>query len=244
MKFPHNFVILPTIAVILSSWLGIANADSISPVRILLVGDSTMCDYKPDSPINGWGQYFPELFDTDVLILNHAVGGSSSKSFLEKGLWDKAISEKPDYVFIQFGQNDRLVREDVHTDPNTTYRENLKRYIRESREAGAKPVILTTVANRIFREGSLYKKGIIPWVEAGRVVAAEENVPLLDHHALVAELYESLGEDGAADLATDRTHFTPKGAREAAILLLQAIPENLPELAQKLKTPPPSGLAR
>lgn len=238
MKFPHNYVILSAIALLLSSWLTFAEADP-KPIRILLVGDSTMCDYKPDSAINGWGQYFPEFFDSSVIILNRAVGGSSSKSFIDSGLWQRAIAEKPDYVFIQFGQNDRLAREDVHTDPETTYRENLKRYIRESREAGAKPVILTTIANRIFRDGTLYKKGVMPWVEAARAVAAEENVPLIDHHALVAGLYESLGEEGAADLATDRTHFTPKGAREAANLLRPVLPDTLPELAARL-TPPVS----
>jgi lysophospholipase L1-like esterase len=238
MKFPHNYEILSLVVAILSSCLPLAQADS-KPVRILLVGDSTMCDYKADSPINGWGQYFPDHLQPTAIVLNRAVGGSSTKSFLEKGLWKRAIAEKPDFVFIQFGQNDRLTRSDVHTDPATTFRDNLRQLVREAREAGATPVLLTPVANRIFREGKLHTQGIMPWTEAVRAVAAELNVPLLDHHALVAGLYESLGESGAADLATDRTHFTPKGAKTVAALLVPEIPKSLPDLAPHLKSPTP-----
>lgn len=238
MKFHHNYVILSAISLILSSWLAFAQADP-KPIRILLVGDSTMCDYKSDSPINGWGQYFPDHLQPSVTVLNRAVGGSSTKSFLDKGLWQRSIAEKPDYVFIQFGQNDRLAREDVHTEPETSFRDNLRRLINEAREAGAKPVLLTPVANRIFRDGKINTKGISPWAEAVRAVAAEQNVPLLDHHALVAALYESNGEEGAADLATDRTHFTPKGAKTVAALLVPEIPKSLPELAPYLKSPTP-----
>jgi lysophospholipase L1-like esterase len=238
MKIPHNYEILFAIVLLLSSGLAPAQADS-KPVRILLVGDSTMCDYKPDSAINGWGQYFPDHLQSGVTVLNRAVGGSSTKSFLEKGLWKKALAEKPDFVFIQFGQNDRLTRADVHTDPATTFRDNLRLMIAEARAAGATPVLLTPIANRIFREGKLHTKGIMPWTEAVRAVAAEQSVPLLDHHALVAGLYESLGEAGAADLATDRTHFTPKGARSAAALLVPEIPKALPDLAPHLKPAAP-----
>lgn len=234
MKNPHNYEIPLAIVLLLSSGLANVQADS-KPVRILLVGDSTMCDYKPESPINGWGQYLPEHLQPTAAVLNHAVGGSSTKSFLEKGLWKKALAENPDFVFIQFGQNDRLTRDDVHTDPATTFRDNLRLMIAEARAVGAKPVLLTPIANRIFREGKLHTKGIRPWTEAVRAVAAEQGVPLLDHHALVADLYESSGEAGAADLATDRTHFTPKGAKSAAALLVPEIPKTLPDLAPHIK---------
>src|SRR5690606_38821867 len=84
-------------------------AEPLKPVRILMVGDSTMATYaKPpkDRPdLTGWGQVFGESFRDRVTILNRAISGRSSKSFMEAGDWKKAIAEKPDFVFIQFGHN-------------------------------------------------------------------------------------------------------------------------------------------
>jgi lysophospholipase L1-like esterase len=217
-------------------WAGeeISEAEKQSP-RLLLVGDSTMCKYKADSNIRGWGEFLPPFLEDNLMLLNHAVGGSSTKSFLAKGLWERALAEKPDYVFIQFGQNDRITREDTHAEAETTFRENLKLMIREARAANAQPVLLTPVANRIFREGELTNRGILPWVEAVRIVAEQENVPLLDHHALIFKLYRELGEAGSSDLTTDKTHFTEKGASIAAELVAKELPAKVPELTPHLQ---------
>ena len=129
------------------------------PVRILLIGDSTVASYpKPpaDRPdLTGWGQVFGEFFTDNVAILNHARSGASSKSFFQLGLWSKAIAERPDYVFIQFGHNDGPGKGDRSTDPKTEFRDNLRRYIDETRAAGAKPVLVTPVSRRTFKEGKI-----------------------------------------------------------------------------------------
>ena len=57
------------------------------PIRIVLVGDSTVASYaKPpkDRPdLNGWGQVFGDYFNDRVTVLNHAQSGAaSSKSFI------------------------------------------------------------------------------------------------------------------------------------------------------------------
>ena len=80
-------VVLTLIAVVLS-------AGKAKPVKVFMVGDSTMADKKPiaDTPERGWGMVFPSFFDKDVVIENHAQNGRSTRTFIEEGLWDKVMS--------------------------------------------------------------------------------------------------------------------------------------------------------
>ena len=114
-----------------------AAAQETEPIRILMIGDSTMADYpKPpaDRPdLTGWGQVFAERFTDRVVVINKARSGRSSKSFLAEGLWDDALKTKADYVFIQFGHNDQPGKDDRTTDPDGDYRDNLKRYLDDAR---------------------------------------------------------------------------------------------------------------
>src|SRR5207244_3825066 len=70
------------------------------PVRIVLVGDSTVND------VGGWGPGFQSFFAAEVEVVNLAKNGRSSKSFRAEGLWGLALAAKPDYILIQFGHND------------------------------------------------------------------------------------------------------------------------------------------
>ena len=119
----------------------ILRAEEAPPIRIVVIGDSTVASYpKPpkDRPdLTGWGQVFGEYFGPNVKVLNHAKSGRSSKSFQKEGLWKKALEEKPDYVFIQFGHNDCPGKGDRTTDPKTDFRDYLRKYIEDSRKAGA-----------------------------------------------------------------------------------------------------------
>lgn len=211
------------------------------PIRIALIGDSTMASYpKPpaDRPdLTGWGQVFGEQFDGGVTILNHAASGRSSKSFLREGRWEPVVAEKPDYVFIQFGHNDQPGKGDRATDAQGDFQDNLRRYVREARDAGIKPVLVTPVARRTFVDGRLTTT-LTPYAEATRQVGKELMAPVVDLHAASFKLFESLGDEGSADLsasASDRTHFSRKGGRAMAELVAAALPEAAPELAQRLR---------
>jgi pectinesterase len=126
-------------------------ADDQSPkVRIVLVGDSTVTNE------GGWGGAFARRLAPGVECLNHAKGGSSSRSFYG-GRWTKALADKPDYVLIQFGHNDQPGKgPQRETDAATTYRDFLRKYIDEARAVGAKPILVTSVVRRQFDpDGSL-----------------------------------------------------------------------------------------
>ena len=84
--------------------------------------------------MTGWGQVFDLFFQEQVKIINHARSGRSSKSFLGEGHWESVLREKPDFLFIQFGHNDQPGKGERATNPETDFRDNLRKYIDEARK--------------------------------------------------------------------------------------------------------------
>jgi lysophospholipase L1-like esterase len=212
------------------------------PIRIVLVGDSTVASYanppkdRPD--LTGWGQVFGECFDDRVTVLNHARSGRSTKSFVAEGLWQKALEARGDYIFIQFGHNDSHMNDGKPVvAPDTAFRDYLRQYIDQSRAAGAKPVLVTPVARRTFVGGKI-QTGLQPYADAMLKVGKERNVPVIDLHAASMALFDRLGDEGSSDLtasASDRTHFSRKGALAIARLVAETLPQAVPELRPYLK---------
>ena len=207
-----------------------------------------MEDNKP--PFRGWGWALPKYVKENVSVHNHALSGRSTRSFLEEGLWDpveKAISAG-DLLLIQFGHNDEK-DDERHTDPDSTYRENLWRYCKTALEKGAQPVLLTPVSRRFFVGGGsmLYTHGEYP--RAVRELAAEKGVPLIDLKKDSRELYLSLGEEKTAELFVrlvpgenpdfpdghdDKTHFNAYGAEKICSLIVAEM-RKIPFCASFLK---------
>jgi lysophospholipase L1-like esterase len=187
--------------------------------------------------MTGWGQVFQSFFNDQVKVFNHAAGGRSSKSFIREGRWQKALADKPDFVFIQFGHNDCPGKGDRTTDPATDYRDFLRQYIRESRAAGATPVLVTPVARRTFQDDVLTDI-LAPYAQAMQIVGKENDVAVIPLHQMSSDLYRKLGDAGSAHLTAspeDRTHFSRKGALTMVRLVIGEIPSLLPELSPFLK---------
>ncbi len=207
-------------------------------IRIVLAGDSTVTDTA------GWGKAFAELLGPGAECVNLARGGRSSKSFYNEGTWKKCLDLKPDYVLIQFGHNDQPGKgPERETDPNTTYRDNLNRYVDEARAAGAKPVIVTSLCRRIFTDGKIRPQQL-DYVNAAKAVAAEKKTPLVDLYTLSVAQAEKLGVEGSKALgpphpmikgAIDGTHLSAEGAKQVAPLVAQALADAVPELKPHLK---------
>lgn len=211
----------------------------ISPaaVKIVLVGDSTVNDQ------GGWGKGFSGSFNSQVQVINLALNGRSSKSFRDEGAWAPALAAKPDYILIQFGHNDSPGKgPERETDPNTTYRANLIRYIDEARAIGAKPVLVTSIVRRNFDDaGKIKPDSLVPYVDATRAVAKEKNVPLMDLYTLTHAQAEKLGPAGCLTIDAidqtgkpDTTHLGPIGRNEigsiAAHEFVRAVPAMRPLL--------------
>ena len=223
-----------------------AGCSSSKLITVYTIGDSTMANKKAEVyPETGWGQQFQNYFDSKVRVSNHAVNGRSTKSFIDEGRW-KAVCDslkRGDYVFIQFGHNDEKVdKPAVYTDPETSYRQNLEKYISETRAKGATPVLLTPIVRRKFDESGKLVDTHGKYPGAVREVAANLKVKLIDMQVLTHALISSLGDEPskkmylwtAPDLKfpdgrKDDTHLTVEGAKTFAVLVAEELKKvNLP----------------
>lgn len=214
---------------------------ALPPLKIVLVGDSTVAGKS------GWGDAFGAMFKPAAQVVNMAHGGRSSKSYIDEGFWKTALEQHADYILIQFGHNDQpgkgVKRE---TDPATTYPQFMGRYVDEARAAGAKPVLITSVARRHFKDGKISEDDLAPYADAVIKLAAEKKVPLVDLHASSIAQLNAIGAKAAAAYdyqapdadpnKPDRTHLSPAGAAATAQLVADGLQEAVPELKPYLKT--------
>lgn len=198
---------------------------------IHLAGDS-LCTEYPESaaPQTGWGQCISEALGGGIQVFNHAVGGESTKSFIDSGKWDKLIAgvRRGDLVLIQFGHNDEKDAESRHTDPSTTYKDNLMRFIGETRAKGGVPVLLTSVSRRFFDGDGRPKRTHGDYPRAMKEVAAETGTPLIDMEEESRQWLLDLGPEGSAPYFVldkrrptdmDNTHLTHEGAEAVAKMI-------------------------
>ncbi|HEX8152600.1 MAG TPA: glycoside hydrolase family 88 protein, partial [Thermoanaerobaculia bacterium] len=201
--------------------------------RIALVGDSTVTEKS------GWGLGFKAHVHQNAAVLNLARGGRSSKSYINEGSWADALQHKPTHVLIQFGHNDQPGKGlDRETDL-PTFRANLARYVDDARAIGAKPVLVTSLTRRNFRESDLAQ-----WADATKEVAAQKNVPLIDLHAKSIAVLEELGPPVSpalgplkTDGTLDKTHLNAAGSALFGAIVAEELPHAMPELASYIRKP-------
>lgn len=215
--------------------------------NVVIVGDSTVSKYSgvKAKTQQGWGYAIHEnpAFK-NIKVVNLAIGGSSSKSFIDEGRWKRALSEKGKYYLIQFGHNDQKKDEKRRTEPDGAYRANLKKFIKDVRAIGAVPVMVTPPVRGLFKNGQLHEitepvKGVPltqplgEYAKAMRKLAKEENLACLDLYTESGKLITSLGEDKLLEVyvsSTDLSHFSPKGAATIADILVKEIENKCPDL--------------
>jgi lysophospholipase L1-like esterase len=215
---------------------------------VFLIGDSTVSNFSPPDPRNGWGQVIGPYFTADVTVMNFARSGRSSKSFFEEGAWTPvAAAIKPgDYVFIQFGHNDEKRDAERGTDAYGSYQEYLSRYIDDTIKAGGIPVLVTPVERGGLKNSTgPGSHGRYP--DAALALAKKKGVLSIDLTALSAAHFRELGHSDTIKLfiasidGKDDTHFTPAGAKEIARLVAQAIRGLDTPLAKQVVDVPHSG---
>lgn len=234
------------------------NSEDAHPQRVFLIGDSTMSD-KPgtpaENPERGWGQLLPTFFTAEVEFYNHAVNGRSTKSFIGEGRWEEVLNElrSGDYAIIQFGHNDQKEKDPSrYTNPWSTYRRNLEKFVLETRAKGGYPILCSSIVRRKFNEhGTLVDThGAYPFV--ARAVATDLDVPFVDMQLLTEDLVNETGVEATKDIylwiapgayeslpegKQDDTHLSLKGATTYAGLFVEAITAmELPLASFLLKT--------
>jgi lysophospholipase L1-like esterase len=220
---------------------------------IFLIGDSTMSDkQEKDMPEKGWGQVLPEFFSNQIHIVNCAKNGRSSRSFIYEGRWDSVYADlkKGDFVVIQFGHNDDVITKTGRHTTHEEYRYNLSKYVRETREKGANPILCTPIQRRHFDSTGVLTDTHGKYPEIVREVAHEMDVPLVDMQAKSDSVIRKLGDEESKKLfmhvepglypkypngRIDNTHFIERGAKTMSVLFIEGLKENDHELCTYLK---------
>jgi lysophospholipase L1-like esterase len=167
-----------------------------TPIRaykIILIGDSTVAVQ------GGWGPSFcAQHVASSANCVNLARGGRSTSSYIAEGSWELALAEArtPGYVatwvLIQFGHNDQPGKPGRSTDLATEFPANLRRYVREARAAGARPILVSSLTRRMFKDGVL-QNDLRPWAETTERVAKELEVPFIDLNLSSSQAVAALG---------------------------------------------------
>jgi lysophospholipase L1-like esterase len=210
-------------------------------VNVYLVGDSTCAEKDVDAfPEMGWGVPFQYFFDSSVKVENHAKNGRSTKTFIEEGRWQVIMDQlQPgDFVLIQFGHNDEIpTKVDRYTTPDQ-YKANLRKYVADTRNKNAIPILLSPVSRRSFDETGKLTDSHAQYAQLVREVAKSEKVDFIDMTAKSMVLLNEMGAENSKFLfhhllpgehpnypngKVDDTHFNELGARKMAQLVLHGI---------------------
>lgn len=221
-------------------------------ITVYLIGDSTMSVKEPRFyPETGWGMPFVYFFDSTVFVDNRAKNGRSTKSFIAENLWQPIVDKltEGDYVFIQFGHNDEGKEKVGRYTTLDEFKTNLLRYVNESKNKKAIPILLTPVARRRFDANGKVMESHPLYSDAVREVANQNNIPLIDLDKKSQELLQEFGAEFSKNLflqlqpgehpnypegKDDNTHFNELGARKIAQIVLAEIKTLKLELAQRI----------
>ena len=222
--------------------------------KVWMIGDSTMCYYGPErAPLTGWGMPFATFFDSTLQFDNRAKGGRSTRTFISENRWQPIADslQGGDYVLIQFGHNDEAKEEkykDRYTPPED-YRKNLIRFITETRNKNAYPVLITPVSRMRFDKKGNALETHTEYTAIVLEVAKEQRVPVVDLDKESRQLYQKLGPEATKLLfmqlepgehpfypegSKDNTHFNELGARKMAQIVLSAVRSLQLELAKHI----------
>ena len=214
---------------------------------LYIIGDSTVRNNSAGQM--GWGDPLITEFDpVKIRVVNRAIGGRSSRTFLREGRWDAVMAHlKPgDFVLIQFGHNEGGPLNDERcraslpgigensesiikvTDqqPETvqSFGWYLRRFVREAKSKGATPILVSLIPRNLWKDGKIGRAddGYGGWT---RQVAEQEHAGFVDFNNLLADRYDGLGQEKVTGLFAekDHTHTGPKGAALHASVMAAAI---------------------
>jgi lysophospholipase L1-like esterase len=207
---------------------------------LFLIGDSTVRNGRGDGANGqwGWGDFLGAYFDSSKLnVVNRAVGGLSSRTYLTLGHWDHVLSMlKPgDFVIMQFGHNDSGPLDDPARARGTlqgtgaetreidnpitkqhevvhTYGWYLRAFIAGARAKGAVPIVCSPVPRKIWKDGKIVRASD-SYGKWAKEVALAEGAPFLDLNEIIAQRYDALGPVKVEPLFADpHTHTSRAGA--------------------------------
>ncbi|MEO7311197.1 MAG: rhamnogalacturonan acetylesterase [Chitinophagaceae bacterium] len=225
--------------------------------RFFIIGDSTVKNGqgRGDGGLWGWGDYLAPYFDTEKLdIENDALGGTSSRTFQTKGLWDKVLAkmEPGDFVIMQFGHNDSSPLDDTARARGTikgvgdeskeiynpitkqqevvhTYGWYMSKFVNDAKAKGASSIICSPIPRNSWKDGKVGRAGN-DYGKWSAETAASTGALFIDLNKLIAEQYDAGGQEASQQYFTekDHTHTNKDGAVMNAGLVVEGI-KSLPK---------------
>lgn len=244
MKINRLFIL------VLASFIGMqcSNEPPKKPT-VFVVGDSTVKNGRGDGAggLWGWGDFIGQLLDTTkVNVENHARGGTSSRTYQDKGLWDSVHKKlkKGDYVLIQFGHNDdgpinddfrargtiKGIGDEAEEIDNMltgkheivhSYGWYIRKLVVDTKDKGAIPIIMSPIPRNQWEGGKIPRNNTSYGLWAHQV-AEQEGTTFIDLNDNMAKKLEGLGEDkvtGTYFYKRDHTHTSARGAVLAASII-------------------------
>jgi lysophospholipase L1-like esterase len=126
----------------------------------------------------------------------------------------------------------------IHTEPFGDFQDYLRRFVQQTRDAGAHPVLVVPQERRRVDRWDNVRRFLGDYPAATAEVAREESVPLVDLYGQTVAWWEELGFDGTRRVfrhlkpgepmlpqmkERDETHLRAEGAIECARFVARAL---------------------
>lgn len=217
-----------------------------------IIGDSTVRngDGTGKNGQVGWGTVIDVYFDTSkITVLNNAIGGRSSRTFITDGRWDKIMADlqKGDFVIMQFGHNDggalddtarargtikgigddsveiynpiRKMKEMVHS-----YGWYMRKYVNEAKAKGATAIICSPIPRNDWKDGKVIRSTESGYALWAKQVAEQTGAYFIDLNDKIATEYEKMDTaDVRKFFPADHTHTNKAGAELNASIVVKEI---------------------
>lgn len=233
---------------------------------LFLVGNSTMRTGTLGNGNNGqwgWGYYAGDHFDQDrITVENHALGGTSSRTFY-KHLWPDVIKGvcPGDWVIIELGHNDNgpydsgrarasipgigkdslnvTIQETGVKETVYSYGEYMRRFVQEVKAKGAHPILFSLTPRNAWedKDSTIVTRVNKTFGLWAKQIAEEQQVPFIDLNDITARKFEKFGKEKVKYMFyLDRIHTSAFGAKVNAASAAEGIRECAGlELANYLK---------
>lgn len=225
--------------------------------NLFLIGDSTVRNGESDGANGqwGWGGPIAVYFNPKKInVVNRALGGLSSRTYLTFEYWDRltAMLKPGDFVILQFGHNDagpindnvrargtiRGIGEETEEIDNIltgkhevvhSYGWYLRKFIADTIAKGATPIVCSPVPRKVWRDGKIASNAE-DYGKWAAQVAESTGVRFIPLNAIVSRRYETLGPEKVEALFWgDNTHTSLAGAElnaASVVVGLKALKKN------------------